>query len=116
MPDEDNHSPMRLEEALLFGANKPISLYRGTGVGNAPRRPSSSSRKAICCALGIHRKTAAGYISNMGWDFGRCDGCATELVRISRGKWQTVPKGFRIVYMSRPDRDRVSGTADRKAA
>ena len=48
------------------------------------------------CLIGRHQP-GPEVVRNQGFTFGRCGGCECDLVR-SMGRWQTVPKGFRVVW------------------
>ena len=53
---------------------------------------------SLLCLIGRHRPRPH-VVRNQGFTFGRCCGCERDLVR-SLGRWQTVPRGFRIVWRS----------------
>ncbi len=53
---------------------------------------------SLLCLVGRHRPRPH-VVRNQGFTFGRCSGCERDLVR-SMGRWQTVPRGFRIVWRS----------------
>ncbi len=50
----------------------------------------------LYCLIGRHLPRPET-VRNQGFTFGRCAACGQDLVR-SMGRWQTVPKGFRIVW------------------
>ena len=50
----------------------------------------------LSCAVGRHR-AGPRRVRNQGFEFGGCGLCGRDLVR-SRGSWQAVPKGFRVVW------------------
>lgn len=84
----------------LDGSVTPLHCLAGA----APAQFGSkhSSGRPMHCRLGLHKATSDP-IWNAGWYFGRCKSCETELIRMFRGRWRTVPKGYRIVWMTRAD-------------
>jgi hypothetical protein len=52
----------------------------------------------LSCLIGRHSPQPSA-VKNQGFTFSRCAGCERDLVR-SMGRWQTVPKGFRVVWRS----------------
>jgi hypothetical protein len=101
--------PLSLTELLLPEVSTSKASHDGKSGEEAPPAPGCSARKSVRCRLGMHPPDR-GYIRNMGWDFGRCKGCHAPLIRIFRGRWQTVPKGYRIVHMSRAQRETLPKT------
>jgi len=63
----------------------------------------------LSCLIGRHSPQPSA-VKNQGFTFGRCAGCERDLVR-SMGRWQTVPKGFRVVWRSADAAAQVPGTA-----
>lgn len=67
----------------------------------------------LTCLIGRH-SPRPGAVSNQGFTFARCAGCKCDLVR-SMGRWQTVPKGFRVVWRGAggagPPAGKVAATA-----
>ena len=110
---EPGERPRSLSDRLLPPAKPPIPLHKGVGDDGVPRLNGQWGKQPVCCRLGLHQAPSR-HVRNMGWDFGRCVGCATELVRIFGGEWQTVPKGYRIVYMSRAEREKMSETTTQR--
>lgn len=93
---------LSVTDLLLSPGGSVLSPRVAAVAATAQRRSDPSPRKPIRCRLSMH-KAKPGHICNMGWDFGRCDSCQTELIRVFRGNWRTVPKGYRVARMSRAE-------------
>lgn len=61
----------------------------------------------LSCLIGRHSPQPSA-VKNQGLTFSRCAGCERDLVR-SRGRWQEVPKGFRVVWRSADSTGKVAG-------
>ncbi len=101
--------PLNLNDLLLPASHPPTPVGEGIDGESVTRLPDHIAKKTLWCRLGVHQGSTE-HIANMGWDFGRCRSCSTELIRIFGGRWRTVPKGYRIVQMSRAERNEASRT------
>lgn len=58
------------------------------------------------CLLGRHEARASA-VRNQGLYFSACLHCGHDMVR-SLGRWQPVPKGFRVIWRGAADRDPIA--------
>jgi hypothetical protein len=68
----------------------------------------------LSCLIGRH-SPRPDTVRNQGFTFGRCAACGRDLVR-SMGRWQTVPKGFRIVWRNADGTAPAAATATTPSA
>jgi hypothetical protein len=66
-----------------------------------------SALRRLLCRFGLHHP-APGEVWNRGMWFTRCSGCDTDMVRTAGGGWH-VPKGQKVVWKPRQQRDRRKG-------
>ncbi len=67
---------------------------RRTDLLNTKLEPS------VFCRLGKH-KVSQNVVANEGTEFGSCQQCGAELIRIDGADWQPVPKGMQVVWRPR---------------
>jgi CheY-like chemotaxis protein len=93
-----------IAECEREGKNRRLQGLGGTMAGKG----------TITCAVRGHAP-GPEQIENDGIAFGRCRRCGTDLIRRS-GRWQPVPKGFRVAWRPRADSDQAAAEPETQAA